>query len=170
MALVGAVLAGYLTWVHYDTSALVCGLGDCHAVQVSDFATVGLIPVAVLGLVMYLTVLLCNLVALAKPGQAVTATFVAFAVALAGSVYAAYLTWLEVAGIGAICQWCVVSAALTVLLAIVEGAAVRRLFAAPMDEEIETDARGAASLNTIPLGRGTSGAGPRRAADGKIST
>jgi uncharacterized membrane protein len=55
LSFVGVVLASYLTWVHFDTGSLVCGLGDCHTVQASEFATIGPIPVAVLGLAMYAT-------------------------------------------------------------------------------------------------------------------
>jgi uncharacterized membrane protein len=170
IALLGVLLAAYLTWVHYNSDALVCGLGDCHAVQASTYATLGPVPVAALGLVMYLTVLACNLLAPAKPELVIPATFVAFAAALAGSIYAVYLTWLEVAVIDAICQWCIASATLTLLLATVEGIAVWRIIASPVEVTIETDSRSTASLNENLLGRGTSGAGPKRAVDGKIST
>ena len=67
LALVGSILAGYLTWVHYDASALVCGLGNCHTVQASEFATIGPFPVALLGLGMYLMILACNALGLARP-------------------------------------------------------------------------------------------------------
>ena len=66
------------------------------------------------------------------------ATSVAFAAALGGAVYAAYLTWLEVAVIGAICQWCVVSAVLTVLLASLEGTLVWRFLTPTATEDAET--------------------------------
>lgn len=128
LSLIGVVLASYLTWVHFDVGSLVCGLGDCHTVQASEFATIGPIPVAVLGLAMYAAVLACNLLIRLKPESESPATIVAFAVALSGSVYAVYLTWIEVAVIDAICQWCVVSAALTLLLTVVEGMLLWRAF------------------------------------------
>ena len=88
LALIGTVLAGYLTWVHYDASALVCGLGNCHTVQSSEFATVGPFPVALLGLGKYVTIVACNLLVLARPQLSTAATSIGFAVALGGSIYA----------------------------------------------------------------------------------
>jgi uncharacterized membrane protein len=134
------VLASYLTWVHFDVGSLVCGLGDCHTVQASEFATIGPIPVAVLGLAMYATVLACNLVIRLKPESETPTTIVAFAVALSGSIYAVYLTWIEVAVIDAICQWCVVSAALTLLLTVVEGILLWRAFSVSGSVRGETGA------------------------------
>lgn len=128
LALIGIPLAGYLTWVHYDASALVCSLGNCHTVQQSEFATIGPFPVALLGLAMYVSIFACNVLALSRPHLSPVATSIAFAVALSGTIYALYLTWLEVAVIGAICQWCVASAILTVLLVVIEGVAVWREF------------------------------------------
>lgn len=127
----GVILAAYLTWVHFDEGSLVCGLGDCHTVQASEFATVGLVPVALLGLGMYLMVLAANLLIWRRPALSFAATCVAFAVTVAGAVYALYLTWLEIAVIGAICQWCVVSAILTIVLAMVEGRLLWHLLSPP---------------------------------------
>jgi uncharacterized membrane protein len=138
LAVVGGAVAVYLTWVHYDAGMLVCGLGDCHMVQASEFATIGRVPIAVLGLAMYLMALLANLLLLSRPEYALPATALAFAVTLAGTIYAAYLTWLEVAVIGAICQWCVGSAILTTALAAIEGFALWRLIAVPLGAEGET--------------------------------
>lgn len=140
LSLIGVVLASYLTWVHFDVGSLVCGLGDCHTVQASEFATIGPIPVAVLGLAMYAAVLACNLLIRLKPESESPATIVAFAVALSGSVYAVYLTWIEVAVIDAICQWCVVSAALTLLLTVVEGMLLWRAFSVSDSVRGETGA------------------------------
>lgn len=174
IAAAGVALAAYLTWVHFNTGALVCGIGDCHTVQASEFATVGPVPVAVFGLAMYLTVLAGNLIARVRPAVATAAISVAFAAALGGAVYAIYLTWLEVAVIGAICQWCVVSAVLTLLLAILLGLSVwHRLGATDSDETAtasETELAAAASKIADATGSGTTGPGQSRAASARIST
>lgn len=40
-ALAGAAIAGYLTWVHYDESALVCVAGGgCETVQRSAYSEI----------------------------------------------------------------------------------------------------------------------------------
>lgn len=116
LSLAGIVLASYLTYAHINTNALVCGLGDCQSVQASEFATIGPIPVAALGLLMYAVAFVCSLAVRWTPLWSVPVWTVAFATCLAGSVYAAYLTWIEVAVIHAVCQWCVASALLTVVL------------------------------------------------------
>jgi uncharacterized membrane protein len=131
--------------VHFDANALVCGLGDCHTVQASAYATIGPVPVALLGLGMYATILGCLLVVRRRPDWEFASTASAFAMALAGLVYAAYLTWIEVAVIDAICQWCVVSAVLTAALTLLLGAALWRAISAPLDVEPETGSSHAAS-------------------------
>jgi uncharacterized membrane protein len=55
-----------------------------------------------------------------RPALLWPATFVAFMLAFSGVLYFAYLTYLEIAVIGAICQWCVLAAGLTVGLLIAE--------------------------------------------------
>jgi uncharacterized membrane protein len=170
IALAGVALAAYLTWVHYDVSALVCSVGDCHTVQSSDFATVGPVPVALLGLGMYATVAVAMLVARMRPELATAATVIAFATALGGAVYSVYLTWLEVAVIGAICQWCVASAILTLLLAVLTGTATWRLLGIAPVSDRETSGVDGASWQTVVPERGTTGAGRRRAVDAKITT
>lgn len=134
----GVLLAAYLTWVHFNTGSLVCGLGDCHTVQASEYATIGPVPVAVLGLGMYLIVCAANVAGLVQPARALTPAMVAFGVLLAGTLYAVYLTWLEVAVIRAICQWCVASALLSVALLVLQSAIVWDLLQGQFSEPDET--------------------------------
>ena len=72
-----------------------------------------------------------------RPGLAVHVTTAAFALALAGVIFAGYLTYVELFVLEALCQWCVVSAALTVLVLFCEGIEVARMLATldPVDEE-----------------------------------
>ena len=125
-ALAGVGVAGYLTVAHYDDAALVCGLGDCHTVQSSRYAEIAGVPIAVLGLGMYLALLGLGAARWRRPTWAGTLTAMAFALALAGALYAAFLTYVEVAVIDAICQWCVASALLTVGVLAAEGIGVAR--------------------------------------------
>lgn len=128
VALVGIGVSSYLTLIHYDEAALICGVGDCHTVQNSRYAEVAGIPIAIFGLLMYATILALAIARWRQPDTSLSATLtsVAFAIALAGVGYAAYLTWLEIAVIKAICQWCVVSAILTVGVLLAEGFGVWR--------------------------------------------
>ncbi len=121
LAVCGIADAVYLTIIHYDTGALICTVGNCHTVQTSKYSTIGPIPVAVLGLAMYLTIGAISLIRWRRPDLTSTLTMASFAMVLAGTIYAGYLTYLELNVINAICQWCVLSALLTLGLLLSEG-------------------------------------------------
>jgi len=113
LAVVGAAIAGYLTYVHYAHVAPICTTGGCEEVQRSKYAELADVPVALLGLIGY-----GALFALAWiRGDA--AAFAATIVALIGAAFSGYLLWAQLGPIGAICQWClandVVIAAIAVL-------------------------------------------------------
>jgi uncharacterized membrane protein len=126
LALVGLGIASYLTYVHYEDIHPVCGLGgDCVKVQTSEWSKLAGIPVAVLGLVAYATILVSLLV----PGE--EALIAGALTALVGFGFSAYLTYRELFTIDAICPWCVASAIVMTLLAI---ATTARLLLSPRDE------------------------------------
>ena len=126
LALIGLGVASYLTYVHYEDIHPVCGLGgDCVKVQTSEWSKLAGIPVAVLGLVAYATIL----VSLFVPGE--EALIAGALTALVGFGFSAYLTYRELFTIDAICPWCVASAIVMTLLAVVTTA---RLVLSPSDE------------------------------------
>lgn len=131
LATLGAAVATYLTIVHYRSGLLICGVGDCATVQQSSYAEIAGIPVAALGLAMYLAVLALGALRWLVPTTRDIATMATFSIVLAGTLYAAYLTYVEIWVIEAICQWCVTSAILTLGLLITEGFAVRNLLREP---------------------------------------
>jgi uncharacterized membrane protein len=114
LALLGLAVAGYLTYVHYAELEPICagGGGGCERVQNSSYAELAGIPVALLGLIGYALIL----ASLWVPGEA--GRLGGAVLALAGFGFSAYLTWLELFEIDAICQWCVVSAVLMSALAV----------------------------------------------------
>jgi uncharacterized membrane protein len=114
LALAGLAVAGYLTWVHYADLDPVCvgGGGGCERVQASDYAELGDVPVALLGLIGYAAILASLLV----PGDA--GRFAGALLALAGFGFSAWLTYVELFEIDAICQWCVASAVIMTALAL----------------------------------------------------
>jgi uncharacterized membrane protein len=111
LAVLGAAIAGYLSWVHFAELKPYCvgGTGGCERVQASPYARLAGVPVAVIGLAGYLAVL----ASLALPDRSLTAFL-----ALVGAGFSAYLTYLELAVIDAICQWCVASAVVMTALAV----------------------------------------------------
>lgn len=112
LALGGVAVSAYLTWVHYSGGLALCtGAGGCEVVQASRYAVVAGLPVALLGLLLYLGLLGLSLWPdPASAGGAGNLALATFGLALAGTLYSAYLTWLELFVILAICPWCVTSA------------------------------------------------------------
>jgi uncharacterized membrane protein len=102
--LFGVAVAGYLTYVHYRPDSLICtGGGGCETVQESAYAELFGVPVALLGLGAYLTVL-----ALVAWDTELARTLAA-AVALGGLAFAGYLVALQAFVIDAWCVWCLVN-------------------------------------------------------------
>ena len=109
LALLGLAISAYLTWVHYaDVEPFCTGISDCERVQISDYAELAGIPVAVLGLVGYAAILVSLWL---RVEITVLLAYVAVG-------FSAYLTWAELFEIDAICQWCVASALTTVAIAV----------------------------------------------------
>jgi uncharacterized membrane protein len=125
LCLIGIGIAGYLTYVHYAGLKVVClSGGGCETVQSSRYSKLDGIPVALLGLLGYITIL----ASLALRGD--TGRSAGFGVALIGFLFSMYLTYRELFTIKAICQWCVASAVLmTILVALT---AIRVLRDEPM--------------------------------------
>jgi uncharacterized membrane protein len=114
LAVLGTAVAVYLTFVALDPNVepFCSGVGDCHTVQSSEYAKVGPIPVAVLGLGMYLGLLGLVGARFLPLGRDPRFALWTFALALSGALYSGYLTYLELFVIDAICVWCVASAAI----------------------------------------------------------
>jgi uncharacterized membrane protein len=123
LALAGLGVAIYLTSVHYADVAPICATGGgCERVQNSDYSELAGVPVALLGLIGYVAILVATLV----PGE--LARLVTAGLALAGAGFSLYLTYLELFVIDAICQWCVASAVIMCAIAVL---AVLRVLRVP---------------------------------------
>ena len=104
VAFFGIAVAGYLTWAHYADATLVCVRGGgCETVQHSSYSEIAGIPVALLGLVSYVTMLL--LLAWDSANARMGAAVLAFV----GLLFSAYLLVLQLFVIHALCIWCVVN-------------------------------------------------------------
>lgn len=110
VSVVGIALSLYLTWTYAIGSSPAClgGSGGCETVQSSPYSRLLGIPVAALGLGGYAALLLSAAL------RGVVGILSGLFLALLGALYSGYLTWLEVFVIGALCQWCLASAALMV--------------------------------------------------------
>ncbi len=127
IAFVGMGISAYLSFAHSGEAPLVCSTGGgCDTVQESEYSELLGVPVALLGFCLYAAIFATGLVTVRGagwPGR--MAPFLVFGMALTGVLYSAYLTWLELYRINAICIWCVASAC---LLTVLFAAATAELF------------------------------------------
>jgi len=88
------------------------GLGDCAFVQASSYAKVFGIPIALLGFLAYLVILALAVAAyfFLDEERGTLAQQALFGLALAGTLYSAYLTFIEAFVLHAYCIYCLISA------------------------------------------------------------
>jgi uncharacterized membrane protein len=112
LAVAGIGVASYITIADAGGGAPTCLAGGhgCETVANSRYSHLAGINVAAIGIVGYVVLLL----AAAAPGD--TGRVAGLLFALIGFGFSAYLTYLELFVIDAICQWCVASACLMALL------------------------------------------------------
>ena len=121
LALVGMGVAGYLTWIHYSGTRIVCVRGGgCETVQHSSYAEIAGVPVALLGLISYTAI-----VALVA-WDSENARLGAATLALVGMLFSAYLLVLQLFVIDATCIWCLANdVVIAPALALVTGLRLR---------------------------------------------
>jgi uncharacterized membrane protein len=112
LSLAGAALAAYLLSVRHSGAELLCTTGGCASVQRSRYAEVLGVPVAALGLVSFLLIGASALLS-SRPARAAAASL-----ALGAVVFSAYLLVVQVAVIGAVCDWCLAADVVTASLAV----------------------------------------------------
>lgn len=115
LALVGFADAAYLTATHYAGAPVFCGpSGGCETVLTSDYATLGPVPVALLGALYYAIASLLawtRLEAWSRGVALALAGLTGIALTVSGA-----LLWVQAAVIDAWCRFCLVSAVITFLL------------------------------------------------------
>ncbi len=132
-AVIGLLDSIYLTILKLSNNKSLCiqGVGDCWSVNTSIYSEIFGIPIAILGAGAYGFILILlwaeHRTLLIHP----YAGFILFGVTLIGIIYSAYLTYLEIAVIKAICPFCVVSAVAMLILFIYS---VKRLVEPSGDE------------------------------------
>jgi uncharacterized membrane protein len=112
VAAAGIGLAAYLLYTRETGGHLVCTTGGCETVQSSRYAEIFGVPVAALGLLAYVWILLTSFSRseLARASQVL--------VALAACAFSTYLVFVQLHLIGAICELCLVSDALIAVAAV----------------------------------------------------
>ena len=111
LGMVGIGISAYLAYVHYKEVEPVClPITDCNAVLSSHYSAIWGVPLSILGLLMYIVLTILGFWHLRKrnEGQAVMALGI-YTVALSGTLFSAYLYYLEIFVIQAFCTWCIAS-------------------------------------------------------------
>jgi uncharacterized membrane protein len=119
LCIIGFGVAGYLSYIETTQTTAVCGpVGDCNAVQQSEYARLfGILPIGIVGLFGYAVILILWLVTrYASQHLADMASMSVFAMTGLGTLFSIYLTFLEPFVIGATCAWCLTSAVLMTTL------------------------------------------------------
>jgi uncharacterized membrane protein len=111
----GLSVAAYLAYVETQAVTAVCGpIGNCNAVQTSEYAYLFGIPIGVLGVIGYLAILATWLWGQWQNDR--RAPLILLAMTGFGVLFSIYLTYLEPFVIGAVCAWCLSSAVIMTLL------------------------------------------------------
>ena len=132
LSLAGIADSGYLSWLHLnDSIAAGCSEGSsCDIVQHSVYSEIAGVPIALLGLAGYALILLALLFD-KKPDD--WGRLVTLGISLIGVLYSAYLTYVELFVLHAICPYCVASAIFMVGLLWVAIVRTRPILLEPQD-------------------------------------
>ena len=126
----GAITAGYLSVARALGEAAVCGPSrGCETVATSEYSAILGIPVAYLGLTYSLVLVACAAAWWLRADRRVL--LAAYGSLLLAALFAAYLTYLELFVIEAICPWCVAYAISVVVALVTAGLALARTSHAP---------------------------------------
>jgi len=138
LSVIGLGASIYLTYVEISHARALCGpVGDCNAVQSSPYAKLfGFFPIGLLGALGYIAILVTWLWrrfrsdALARiSGPAM------YGMALFGTLFSIYLTYLELFVIHAVCIWCLSSAVIITAIMLLNLPPITQWLAISDDEE-----------------------------------
>jgi uncharacterized membrane protein len=134
LALAGIFISIYLTLYKLGVvGELSCSIGSCETVNTSRWSVFLGLPVAAWGLLFYLDVFgVALLGTMPRWENEPVISIVLVAQATVGVLFSAWLTYLELAVIQAICIWCVTSAVIVLVILLVSVADWRELRAEPL--------------------------------------
>lgn len=138
LALAGIFISLYLTLYKLGVvGELSCSIGSCETVNTSRWSVFLGLPVAAWGLLFYLDVFgVALLGTMPKWENEPVLSIILVAQAAVGVLFSAWLTYLELAVIHAICIWCVTSALIVVIILVVSVADLREIRAASEEGQL----------------------------------
>lgn len=129
LALAGIFVATYLLLYKLGKIGnLSCSIGSCETVNSSKWARFLGAPVAAWGVAYYVAFFLIATVStIERYADSLLLAGIMLFIASVGFIFSAYLTYLELFQIHAICQWCVISAILATAIFLVATLEFREL-------------------------------------------
>jgi uncharacterized membrane protein len=129
LSAIGLVDSSYLAWIKLGNQEIMCAdIGGCDVVNSSRYSEIGGIPIALIGAVAYIVILLFLLIENRSDFLQENSPLYIFGLSLIGTLYSGYLTYLEVAVINAICPYCVLSAVMMLVIFILSVVRLRQGF------------------------------------------
>ena len=137
LALAGIFISLYLTLYKLGVvGELSCSIGSCETVNTSRWSVFLGLPVAAWGLLFYLDVFgVALLGTMPRWENEPVISIILVAEAAIGVLFSAWLTYLELAVINAICIWCVTSAVIVLVILVVSVADLREI-RSPVTDDI----------------------------------
>ena len=131
LALAGIFIGTYLTLYKLGMiGELSCSVGSCETVNTSKWSMFLGLPVAGWGVFFYVSVFVFALAGTTpRLEQSKLISLLLVGWSTVGLVFSAWLTYLELAVIHAICIWCVVSAVIVVVIFVLSAADLREKLA-----------------------------------------
>ena len=129
LVIVGLLVSIYMTIYKVTSNNSMClGSGDCSTVNASIYSEVNGIPVAVIGVLGYLAILVVHYFENRNRFFKENSTLMIFGMALTGFLFTVWLIYVEIALLKALCPFCLTSQAAMTLIFII---AVIRLIKTP---------------------------------------
>ena len=130
LSVIGFADASYLSVKHFQGVAPTCVLfSGCDVVTTSEYATIGPVPIAVLGALFYLTILILSVTYLDRKSE--RAIQLVALISIPGFLFTLWLLYLQLFVVNALCFYCVasgISSALIFVLAQVAWRSIGGLF------------------------------------------
>lgn len=115
LSFLGFLDATYLTILHYKDVIPPCSLAHgCDKVLTSSFSTINGIPIALLGSVFYLLLIILSVTLIEKVRKSIVRAV--FIMASVGTLASFFLIYIQFAVIHALCQYCLASEVITFLI------------------------------------------------------
>ena len=126
LSLIGLADAIYLTYIKLAADGICVAGEGCEIVNTSVYSQIYGIPVAVLGGLAYVAMLVVLLLEPRNEFFEFNGPLIVLGISIFGVLYSAYLTYLELYVIRAICEFCVLSAVVLTFMLILSAARMQR--------------------------------------------